>query len=76
MSHLHHLQTVFQRAFSFCLQSLEGEIIASILQMRLNKVPIRQQFVAWCLSVMSNCLSPYGLQHTRLPCPSLSPLSQ
>ena len=34
MSHLHHLQTVFQRAFSFCLQSLEGEIIASILQMR------------------------------------------
>ena len=41
-----------------------------------NKVPIRQQFVAWCLSVMSNSLRPYGLQHTRLPCPSLSPLSR
>ena len=24
-------------------------------------------------SVMSNSLQPYGLQHTRLPCPSLSP---
>ena len=34
MTHLHHSQTVFQRTFSFCLQSLEGEIIASILQMR------------------------------------------
>ena len=25
------------------------------------------------LSVMSNSLQPHGLQHTRLPCPSLSP---
>ena len=24
-------------------------------------------------SVMSNCLWPHGLQHTRLPCPLLSP---
>ena len=24
-------------------------------------------------SVMSNSLQPHGLQHTRLPCPSLSP---
>ena len=24
-------------------------------------------------SVMSNCLRPHGLQHTRLPCPSSSP---
>ena len=28
--------------------------------------------VAYC-SVMSNSLQPHGLQHTRLPCPSLSP---
>ena len=26
-----------------------------------------------CCSVMSGCLQPHGLQHTRLPCPSLSP---
>ena len=25
------------------------------------------------LSVVSNCLRPHGLQHARLPCPSLSP---
>ena len=27
----------------------------------------------FCCYVMSNSLQPYGLQHARLPCPSLSP---
>ena len=27
----------------------------------------------FCYRVVSNSLSPYGLQHARLPCPSLSP---
>ena len=29
--------------------------------------------VQFSRSVMSNSLQPHGLQHTRLPCPSLSP---
>ena len=30
---------------------------------------------SWCRSVVKYCLTlqPHGLQHTRLPCPSLSP---
>ena len=32
-----------------------------------------QLLLLFNLSVMSNCLWPQGLQHTRLPCPSLSP---
>ena len=31
------------------------------------------QFSQFSHSVMSNYLQPHGLQHTRLPCPSLSP---
>ena len=32
----------------------------------------KQQMLFSC-SVVSNSLQPHGLQHTRLPCPSLSP---
>ena len=30
-------------------------------------------FPCCCCSVVSDCLWPHGLQHARLPCPSLSP---
>ena len=30
-------------------------------------------FLSFCHSVLSNSLWPHELQHTRLPCPSLSP---
>ena len=30
-------------------------------------------FPGCCCSVVSDCLWPHGLQHARLPCPSLSP---
>ena len=30
-------------------------------------------FVQFCLSIMSDCLQPHGLQHARLPCPSPTP---
>ena len=32
-----------------------------------------QVFLFFSHKVMSDCLQPHGLQHTRLPCPSLSP---
>ena len=32
-----------------------------------------QKYQSCCCSVMSNSLWPHELQHTRLPCPSLSP---
>ena len=35
--------------------------------------PTRCAALLFRLSVMSSSLQPHGLQHTRLPCPSLSP---
>ena len=31
------------------------------------------ELLLFCCSLMSNSLQPHGLQHARLPCPSLSP---
>ena len=41
-----------------------------IIWFHFYKMPISVQFSR---SVMSNSLCPHGLQHTRLPCPSLTP---
>ena len=45
------------RAKSLCFPSLPGDSV----------------FYPGCYSVVSDSLQPHGLQHTRLPCPSLSP---
>ena len=37
------------------------------------KMAITKSSVQFSPSVVSNCLWPHELQHTRLPCPSLSP---
>ena len=37
----------------------------------LNGIPF--MYLLFSHSVVSNCLWPHGLQHARLPCPSLSP---
>ena len=49
--------------------SLAGSSVHRIFQARLEWVAIA---FSSCL-VMFNSLRPHGLQHTRLPCPSLSP---
>ena len=54
--------------------------------MRVSSFPSPQKSLVWqkiqisftflllfSHSVMSDCLQPHGLQHARLPCPSLSP---
>ena len=38
-----------------------------------NEIPLDTSSVQFSCSVASNSLLPHGLQHTRLPCPSLTP---
>ena len=51
-------------------------------RLRINQLRLRNVFLRWnscsflcCFShsVMSDSLQPHGLQHARLPCPSLPP---
>ena len=43
-------------------------------QLRMNIVELNNNMsVQFSCSVMSNSWQPHGLQHTRLPCPSLTP---
>ena len=51
-------------------------VIPQTVLISLQKSRENQEMVFMLLfsrSVMSNSLQPHGLQHTRLPCPSLSP---
>ena len=41
-------------------------------KIKINRIIIALLFLFSC-SVMSDSLQPHGLQHNRLPCPSLSP---
>ena len=45
-------------------------IFEILIQIMLNLTKSKVQFSH---SVVSNCLWPHGLQHTRLPCPSATP---
>ena len=55
------------RSFTRTMKSLKRKLREQLFQqMVLGKVDL------FC-SVMSSSLSPHGLQHTRLPCPSPSP---
>ena len=38
-----------------------------------NKFKLIEMSVQFSRSVVSNCLEPHGLQHSRLPCPSSTP---
>ena len=38
-----------------------------------NVCPLQHYSVRFSCSVVSDSLQPHGLQHTRLPCPSLTP---
>ena len=45
----------------------------SSIEMSASLARYRTYFLLFCHSVMSDSLRPHGLQHARLPCPSLSP---
>ena len=58
----------------------EGELWFSAAEQKLLDTSAPEVFITLLLlwlfsySVVSNSLWPHGLQHTRLPCPSLSPV--
>ena len=43
------------------------------LYWHIHPIPIQHYSLLFSWSVVSNSLQPHGLQHARLPCPSLSP---
>ena len=50
------------------------QLYASYISIKLEGEKMSFTYIHFCCSVaMSNTLQPHGLQHTRLPCPSLSP---
>ena len=59
----------------FLLQGIipTQESIPSLLCQWSNKYCCSKQQILFSCSVVSNSLQPHGLQHTRIPCPSLSP---
>ena len=57
---------VWQKTTKFCK--------AIILQLQNKKNFLKYKiFLSFSINVVSDSLWPFGLQHTRLPCPSLSP---
>ena len=80
-----HSGLIFFRTDWLDLLAVQG-ILKSLLQHHSSKASILQcsaffivqlstsiHSVQFSCSAMSNSLQPHGLQHTRLPCPSLSP---
>ena len=50
------------------------QLYASYISIKLEGEKMSFTYIHFCCSVaVSNTLQPHGLQHTRLPCPSLSP---
>ena len=49
------------------------EMIQSLNNIQLIKLVIKYPLLSFSHSVMSDFLQPHEWQHTRLPCPSLSP---
>ena len=77
---------IFMKGFEWCVHIYEGDwigewsIIGPSLQVPklhlIEVVRVHSSRIFWLSSShsdVSNSLWPHGLQHTRLPCPSLSP---
>ena len=50
-----------------------GCLVSVLATTKVSRLPLRPLLSLFSHSVVSGCLWPHGLQHARLPCPSLFP---
>ena len=60
-------------ALNLCDLGLRSGILFMTFIARMTKGKTKLDFVACCSGTISAFMRPHGLQHTRLPCPALSP---